>query len=193
MPRTKKIPFQKNLLAIAIGAALAPAWALELVQEPPLPTSKSAFVAPNVIISIDDSGSMAWGVKTTTNGSTATGKGYTVPDDSGNWKSDARRINVLKYALKTVFNDKELIPENKIRIAWQAMHNNGGSSSAGNVNSANMNTNSMRSIDAAVSSNTHRSNFIKFIDDLSASNGTPSHAMFKQADAYMRRGLERDL
>lgn len=192
MPRTKKIPFQKNLLAIAIGAALAPAWALELVQEPPLPTSKSAFVAPNVIISIDDSGSMAWGVKTTTNGSTATGKGYTVPDDSGNWKSDARRINVLKYALKTVFNDKELIPENKIRIAWQAMHNNGGSSSAGNVNSANMNTNSMRSIDAAVSSNTHRSNFIKFIDDLSASNGTPSHAMFKQADAYMRRGLSKN-
>ena len=39
MPRTKNIPFQKNLLAIALGAALTPAWALELVQEPPLPTS----------------------------------------------------------------------------------------------------------------------------------------------------------
>lgn len=60
MPRTKNLPFQKSLLAIAIaiGAALTPAWALTLVQEPPLPTSKSAFVAPNVIISIDDSGSM---------------------------------------------------------------------------------------------------------------------------------------
>ena len=58
MPRTNRLPFQKSLLAIAIGAALTPAWALELVQEPPLPTSKSAFVAPNVIISIDSSGSM---------------------------------------------------------------------------------------------------------------------------------------
>lgn len=60
MTRTHRLPFPKNLLAIAIGAALTPAasWALTLVQEPPLPTSKSAFVAPNVIISIDDSGSM---------------------------------------------------------------------------------------------------------------------------------------
>jgi type IV pilus assembly protein PilY1 len=192
MSRTHQLPFRKNLLAIAIGTVLTPSWALELVQEPPLPTSKSAFVAPNVIISIDDSGSMSWGVKTTTTGSSSTGKGYTVPDDNGNWQDNARRINVLRYALKTVFNDKELIPENKIRIAWQAMHNNGGSSNAGSVDSANLNTNSMRSIDANVSSNTHRSNFIKFIDDLTASNGTPSHAMFKQADAYMRRGLGKN-
>ena len=63
MPRTNRLPFQKNLLAIAIGAALTPAWALELVQEPPLPTSKSVFVAPNVIISLDNSSSMAWAVK----------------------------------------------------------------------------------------------------------------------------------
>ena len=60
MPRTNHLPFQKTLLAIAMGAALSPAWALELVQEPPLPTSKSAFVAPNVIISVDDSGSMEY-------------------------------------------------------------------------------------------------------------------------------------
>ena len=58
MPRIKNLPFQKKLLAIAISATLSPAWALVLVQEPPLPTSKSAFVAPNVIISVDDSGSM---------------------------------------------------------------------------------------------------------------------------------------
>ena len=34
MPRTKHLPFRKNLLAIAVGAALAPgaSWALELVQ-----------------------------------------------------------------------------------------------------------------------------------------------------------------
>ncbi len=60
MPRTKNIPFPKHLFAIAASALLTPAtgWTLNLVQEPPLPTSKSAFVAPNVIISVDDSGSM---------------------------------------------------------------------------------------------------------------------------------------
>lgn len=192
MPRNQSFPFRKNLLALAIGAALTPAWALELVQEPPLPTSKSAFVAPNVIISVDDSGSMDWGVKTTSDGSSKTGKGYTEPKDDGTWASDAKRINVLKYALKTVFNNKELIPENKLRIAWQAMHNNAGSSGAGSVNSSSMNTNSMRPIDTTVGETTHRNNFLDFVDKLNANNGTPSHEMFSKADAYMRRTLSKN-
>lgn len=193
MPRTKNRPFQKNLLAMAIGTALTPAWALDLVQEPPLPTSKSAFVAPNVIISVDDSGSMNYGVKTGSNGATNTGAGYTTPDGNGQWKDNARRINVLKYALKTVFDDKELIPDNKIRIAWQTMNNNAKSSNAGNVNSSSMNLNSMRPIDAAISTNTaHRDNFLSFVAGLTAGNGTPSHTMFSQADAYMRRNLSKN-
>ncbi|MDD2712463.1 MAG: PilC/PilY family type IV pilus protein [Simplicispira sp.] len=192
MPCPKNFPFQKNLLAIAIGIALTPVWALELVQEPPLPTSKSAFVAPNVIISIDDSGSMDWGVKTTSDGPSTTGKGYTIPYDNGTWASNARRINVLKYALKTVFNNKELIPENKIRIAWQAMHNNASSSDAGSVNSSSMNTNSMRPIDATVGTKTHRDNFLDFINKLVANNGTPSHEMFSKADNYMRQTLSKN-
>lgn len=187
MPRTKNIPFQKNLLAIAIGAALTPAWALELVQEPPLPTSKSAFVAPNVIISVDSSGSMNNGVKTSSTGSSNTGKGYTIPDDSGKWQNDARRINVLKYSLKTVFNDKELIPDNKLRISWQAM-----SGTTKNVDSASMNTNSMRPIDATVGTKKHRENFLSFIDGISPSGYTPTHLMFSQADGYMRRALSKN-
>jgi type IV pilus assembly protein PilY1 len=192
MPRTKNLPFQKNLLALAMGVALTPAWALELVQEPPLPTSKSAFVAPNVIISVDDSGSMDWGVKTTSDGSSTTGKGYTEPKDDGTWASNAKRINVLKYALKIVFNNKELIPENKIRIAWQAMHNNAKSSDAANVNSSSMNTNSMRSIDATVGTKIHRENFLAFIAALKPNNGTPAHEMFSQSDAYMRQTLSKN-
>lgn len=192
MHRTQNFPLQKNLLAIATGCALSPAWALELVQEPPLPTSKSAFVAPNVIISVDDSGSMNWGVKTTSAGSSETGKGYTEPKDDGTWASDAKRINVLKFALQTVFSNKELIPENKLRIAWQAMHNNGQSSGAASVNSDKMNTNSMRPIDATVGTTTHRTNFLDFISKLSANNGTPSHEMFSKADAYMRRTLSKN-
>jgi type IV pilus assembly protein PilY1 len=194
MPLTKRFPFQKSLLAIAISTVLPPttSWALDLVQEPPLPTSKSAFVAPNVIISVDDSGSMNYGVKTSYTGSSSTGKGYTTPDDNGKWKDDARRINVLKYALNAVFNNKELIPENRIRIAWQAMHNNGGSSNAGNVNSSTMNVNSMRPIDSTIKNNKHRDNFLDFVKNLSAGSGTPSHTMFSQADAYMRQSLGKN-
>jgi len=187
MPRTKNLPFQKNLLAIAMGAALTPAWALDLVQEPPLPTSKSAFVAPNVIISVDNSGSMNDGVKTSNTGSSNTGKGYTVPDDSGKWKDDAKRINVLKYSLKTVFNDKTLIPDNKLRISWQAM-----SGTTKNVDSATMNTNSMRPIDATVGTNIHRDNFLSFVNGISPSGYTPTHLMFSQADGYMRRELSKN-
>lgn len=187
MPRAKNLPFQKNLLAIAIGAALTPAWALELVQEPPLPTSKSAFVAPNVIISIDSSGSMNDGVKTSDTGSSSTGKGYTEPKDDGTWFSTARRINVLKYSLKTVFNNKELIPDNKLRIAWQAM-----SGTTKNVDSTSMNTNSMRPIDATVGTKTHRENFLSFVNGISPSGYTPTHLMFSQADGYMRRPLSKN-
>jgi type IV pilus assembly protein PilY1 len=197
MPRNKSLPFQKNLLAIAMGAALAPAWALDLVQEPPLPTSKSAFVAPNVIISIDDSGSMDYRVQprsdgTYNNASSNTGKGYTEPYDDKTWATNAKRINVLKYAINTVFNSKELIPENKIRIAWQAMHNNANSSGAGSVNSTSMNTNSMRPIDAKIGTKTHRENFLDFINKIDPGNGTPSHKMFSQADAYMRQSLSKN-
>ena len=191
MPNTQYQAFPRNALTLAILAALTPpaSWALELVQEPPLPTSKSAFVAPNVIISIDDSGSMDFGIKTSYDGSSKTGAGYTSPDASGKWKDDAKRINVLKYSLKKVFEDKTLIPDNKIRIAWQTMHNNAGSSGAGNVNSSTMKTNSMRPIDTVIDSKSHRANFLSFVAGIKANNGTPSHKMFSQADAYMRQPL----
>ena len=49
---------RKTLLALAVSAMLAPAgsWALDLVQAPP--GTVQPYVRPNVIISIDDSGSM---------------------------------------------------------------------------------------------------------------------------------------
>lgn len=190
MPYIQSFPFQKSLLAIAIGAALTPAtgWALDLVQEPPLPTSKSAFVAPNVVISIDDSGSMNYGVKTSSTGSTKTGQGYTEPDSNGKWENNARRVNVLKYAMESVFkkgakfNNEELIPENKLRIAWQVMN----SSSVADLDSTKITTNSMRPLDVKIGSTTHRDNFLNFLSNFSASGGTPTHPSFKRADEYLR-------
>jgi type IV pilus assembly protein PilY1 len=295
---------------LAAIAALTPSvtWALDLVQSPPLPTSKSAYAAPNVIISIDDSGSMLYcsnyendsGCPTTINNSSRTStttyscasgysadssnpincqikdntkrsvsyscsSGYTLSGnncvknnktdnnyrtttyscsdgailnssnncmvidntkriekvtytcgsgqyknkitndcyDTGNptdestppWKGTTKRINVLKYALNNVFKDPELVPDGKIRLAWQSLNNTGGSSTrAGDVNSPTVQkTNTMRPLkglhDAA---GTHRNNFIKFVSGLNPSGITPSHEMFSQTDAYLRAALDKN-
>ena len=160
---------RKSLLALAAGAALLPsgAWALDLAQSPP--ASVKPYVAPNVIISVDDSGSMGWPV-----------------GGSGPRRNDAR-MNVLKDALRSTFSDQSLLPDGQIRLAWQAMWNNGGSPGARNVNQPGMAENSMRPLES-----THRTHFLDFVNRLRPSGGTPSHPMFKQADAYMRRGLDKN-
>lgn len=314
MPCTAAPRFRKSLIALATSTALAPsgAWALTLVQSPPLPTSKSAFVAPNVIISVDDSGSMNFcsnyesasgcptninntsrtqtttysctsgyskdnsadppncykqdnnqrsqyytcatgytlsgnnckknGTNTTDNTKRTTNYscsgGYTLNSsnnciitdnsqrittvtyscgygqykdaktnncyDTGNatneteppWKGTSKRINVLKYALNNVFKDSELVPDGKIRLAWQSLNGTGTTSAvkASNVNSpTTQKTNTMRPLkglpDAA---GTHRNNFIKFVNGLSPSGSTPSHKMFSQADAYLRADTNKN-
>lgn len=180
MPRTPAPRFRKHLIALAASAALAPysAWALDLAESPP--GTVEPYVRPNLIISVDDSGSMDWQI---TNSSTGTAS-ITAPKPDGSWDSKAKRINILKYSLKQVFNDMSLLPDKKIRLSWQTMWNNGNSPDAKSVNSTSMKQNSMR-----VLQGTHRTNFFSFVDSLKASNGTPSHLMFSQADAYMRQPL----
>ena len=59
MPRrTTPQKFRRRLIAIAASAALAPAsaWALDLANSPP--GTVEPYVAPNVILSLDDSESM---------------------------------------------------------------------------------------------------------------------------------------
>lgn len=180
MPRNTSPRSCKTLLALAAIAALAPhgAWALDLAQSPPGTTEP--YVAPNVIISVDDSGSMDWQITNTNTGSST----ITTPKSDGSWDSSAKRINILKYSLKKVFNDTNLLPDKKIRVSWQTMWNNGKSPDAKTVDSALMKQNSMRVLQGS-----HRTNFTAFVDTLDANNGTPSHLMFSQADAYMRRSL----
>lgn len=195
----KNIPFKKKLIFIpAILLLISNAiYALELAQSPP--GTVEPYVAPNVIISIDDSGSMGFRLD---QGNTTGANDATTPSKDGTWPPQSRRMNVLKHALKQVFNDTTLLPENKIRLSWQAMWNNGNSidkysnlsywyggnisnpgkgktPGANNVGSGNKNK--MRVLDA-----THRANFIEFVDYLLPQNGTPSHTMFKQADEYLR-------
>lgn len=186
MPRTAAPHFRRNLLSLAACAALAPcgAWALDLAEAPP--GTVEPYVRPNVIISVDDSGSMDWQVTNSNSGSSS----ITAPNADGSWPNNAKRINILKYALKSVFDpthpeyDPSLLPDKKIRLAWQVMWNNGGAPDAKSVNSSSMKTNSMRILQGA-----HRTNFLSFVNSLKANNNTPSHLMFSQADAYMRQPL----
>ena len=112
MPRTAAPRFHKHLIALAASAALAPCnvWALDLAESPP--GTVEPYVRPNVIISVDDSGSMDW---ITT--STATGAaGVIAPNADGTWPANAKRINILKHSLKQVFNNTTLLPNKKIRL-----------------------------------------------------------------------------
>jgi len=172
--------FQKTLLALAASAALTPngAMALDLSQAPP--GSTEPYVRPNVIISVDDSGSMDYRVDR----EGSTGDNTSSPNANGTWPGSAKRMTVLKYSLKQVFNDATLLPDKKIRLAWQVMWNNGGAPNATSVNSGTKNVNSMD-----ILTSTHRQNFLNFVNSLKPGNGTPSHLMFQQADAYMRRDI----
>lgn len=183
--------FRQTPLAVLIGAALSSQSALaalDFAQAPPgtvepyVAGTVEPYVAPNVIISVDDSGSMDYRLdRESSDGA----NDDTAPNpDTKTWPTNSRRMNVLKYALKQVFNDTSVLPDGKIRLAWQVMHNNGDAPDAKNVNSGTMKTNSMR-----VLKGSHRDNFISFINSLSSKNGTPTHKMFKQADGYMHRSL----
>ena len=105
MPRTPAPRFRKTLMAVAAGAALVPysAWALDLAQAPP--GTVEPYVRPNVILSLDDSGSM---------GSWMWGKyGMFL----------GTRAQVLRNAVKETFSDATLLPDKKIRLAWQTLNN----------------------------------------------------------------------
>ncbi|GAB1387193.1 hypothetical protein MASR1M59_23410 [Melaminivora sp.] len=170
---------RQTLLAIAIGAALTPhhVAALDLMQSPP--GTVQPYVAPNVIISLDDSTSM------NTKDMIKVGNKWT-----------KTRTEVLKDALKEVFSDTALVPDNKIRLAWQTLGNctkvNNkkwapplGTTAATVTGVANPNV--MRILDS-----THRANFLKYADAFDPCTSTPTHFMVKRADEYMRAPLHKN-
>jgi type IV pilus assembly protein PilY1 len=115
--------------------------------------------APNVIVSVDNSGSMA---------------------GSGMW--------ALKAALRENFSEAS-VPNDRIRLAWQALNTswpddycaefsrNGRSCRIG----GRVNANLMRSLDS-----THRTNFMTWVNSLDATGGTPLHEMMTRAGEYMK-------
>lgn len=151
------------VLVAGNGALAAP---LSLSQIPAGNGSRQP--APNVIISVDDSGSMAWDV--ITDSSTIT---------------NGKKIDLLKQSLKAQFGDgtsnSGKTPDNRIRLAWQSMWDNGNSISGNGAKRITLGaTNSIKAF-----SGTHRTNFNTFINSLTANNGTPSHQMMINAFNYI--------
>lgn len=169
----KKRHFRKKVLALAVSTAVAPhsVWAIDMATAPP--GTKQPYVAPNVILSLDDSGSME------------------AKDMAGNTKT---RTQVLKEALSAVFNDTALLPDGKIRFAWQSMNRHGGASSEALLGTAaaavsispitNSNINFMRPLQGQ-----HRANFLNYVTAYTSPGGTPTHPMMQRADEYMRGAM----
>lgn len=163
--------FKKTLIALAACAALMPhsGWALDLAQSPP--GTVEPYVAPNVILSLDDSTSMNANM-------------YAANGTNLGW-----RTVVLKNALINVFSDTDLLPNGKIRLAWQTMGNctevNGNKWAVPLDATSGSNKNVMRALDT-----THRANFLQYMGKYSACTNTPTHDMVQRADNYMRARLQ---
>ncbi len=160
-----QIIFRKTLLATLVGAlcthGISQAAVIPLVQYPA--GSGSREPSPNLIISVDDSGSMEWDVASTTVRA----------------NTDTRqRMNRLKDALKTNFTSA-LVPDGRVRLAWQSMHRCLGIPSS-STDCASLN--GMKPLEG-----THRTNFMAWVDTLTPSGGTPSHALFREAGEYLKR------
>ena len=164
MKKNTTFNMNRTFLSILIGGiGIHPmAMALTFAQYPAGTTGKEP--APNVLISVDDSGSM---------------------DEAVSKADKTKKITALKNSLIAQFGDanastptKGKIADNSIRLAWQVMHNNGNSPTAGTLDQGN--TNAIRPF-----SGNHRTNFSNFVSNLKANGGTPSHKMMENAHKYM--------
>ena len=180
--------FPKNILALAAIAMLTPqgSWALDLLQAPP--GTVQAYVAPNVILSLDDSTSMDE-------------KDMILQDPSKPYNSKTNkytktRTAVLKEALLEVFNDEDLVPPGKMRLAWQTLGNctkidkKGWAPNLGTSAASSTNINVMRVLGKKEEG--HRANFLKYATNFKACTSTPTHFMVKRADEYMRAPLHKN-
>jgi len=172
--------FRKSLLALAAGAVLAPngTWALDLAEAPP--GTVEPYIRPNVILSLDDSTSMDGGM-------------YSA---SGTYLGTRREV--LKKAVKETFSDTTLLPDGKIRLAWQSMNEctQLDGSRAGNLLTAAdaTKTTSSKVNLLRIYEGTHRATFMRYIDAFrtrgqpgwKCNSGTYTHSLMKATDAYMR-------
>lgn len=165
---------QRKALVILMAAIWAPtlsAAPLNLVSYPAGTAYKAPI--PNVILSVDTSGSMNFcdvdgSVIGNSNGSYYTGC-YTS-------SQDLRRIKWVKDGLKnTLVNNSKY--DGQFRLAWQSFACNNIPSSDGNCDGKNA---------IAKFTGTHRSNFGTWVDALTATGSTPSPVLVWNAGKYLQ-------
>ena len=158
-------PCQRWALGMAyLLLTLSGAQATPLTLSTAPPTNSGSEPRPNVIITVDDSGSMDWDINDNSTSTTAN-----------------KKITLLKNALTATFGNTTFIPDGRIRLAWQAMWDNGNSITNNGAESIILGAkNSMR-----LFSGTHRTNFNSFVNSLTANNGTPSHDKFTSLFDYL--------
>lgn len=130
------------LFLSSLGSALA---AQKSLAQSPAGAAREP--APNVIVSVDDSGSMG-----------------------------AAGIATLKAALTQTFASSN-VADDRVRLAWQSMNRCRGIPSS---DAACGSLNGMKRL-----SGTHRSNFMTWVNGLTASGPTPSHIMVDEAGKYL--------
>lgn len=161
-PTTVQRAVQALIFTLGTGFASYAVAALTFSDSPPVNKS-SPQPTPNVILSVDDSGSMG-----------------------------TQGIQELKNALKDAFSVTNM-PDGKIRLAYQAMWNHRGfgpnrQNAAQTCTGSGKKkvcvgpfNNSLRTFEGA-----HRADFNSWIDTLVASGWTPSHAMMLNAGEYLK-------
>ena len=145
-------------LALLIAAIGAPAWAdqMNFVQYPAGTAYKAPI--PNVILSVDTSGSMAF------------------CDVSGTCTTSKQRLTYVKQGLQATLIDSTKYDE-QFRLSWQSFACDGIPSSRGNCSSDNS---------IAKFSGTHKTNFKSWVSNLTATGSTPSHNLVYSAGEYLK-------
>ena len=160
----KKNPvLTRTLLSLAISALCMPMAAHSALTFADAPAgSASKEPAPNVIVSVDNSGSMG---------------------DTG--------ILALKNALKATFA-ADFIADGRIRLAYQAMWGCAGNSTTPNFDPAKDNSCGafvpMASLagSSTAEDGSHRRKFFKWIETLNDNSNTPTHMMMYNAGEYLK-------
>ncbi len=160
-----RAPFPLAILLAAMGAPAA-LWAAQMsFAQYPAGTAYKAPI-PNVILSVDTSGSMAFcdinGVDYS--GNTCTRNG------------DIRRITYLKQGLQaTLINSTKY--DEQFRLSWQSFACDDIPSNSGNCG----NKNAMGKF-----SGTHKSDFADWVTKLTATGATPSQTLVYNAGEYLK-------
>jgi len=165
--RPAKSPMGHPRSAIWTACWLAGLSATTLVaQGAPLPLatvppgSGGREPAPNVIVSVDNSGSM------------------------GSKSTVGSKMYILRDALKQTFAQSNL-EDDRIRLAWQAMWSCRGIPNAGATCGGK---NVMKRLNGgAAGDGTHRGNFLTWVNTLDGAGNTPSHLTFKAAADYLAK------